>query len=387
MGDFFLVAPRGGFVKFQPNDLVANRYRVLNFHLAGGMQEVYRCFDVTLKREVALKTPKEGVIDKRFNRGAQMGARVNHPNVAATLDYVEDNGTRCLVEEFANGEDLGRRLNKEFFHLDPSLAAWVIHNVAKGIQAAHKVGICHRDLKPSNIMTSSDASMSIIKLTDFGIAKLAESEIQVEMDKYEQDENTLTSSSTLLGAVPYLAPECWSNWPGAGQPMDVWSLGAIACHLLLGKTPFGGGAQAIMKMAQMQHAGLVSLSQPSWFGKHPNTASLENELWNLILQCLQIDPGTRPTADTIVEICEAMCYSAGERRTGVINTYPLRYANGNKSTSGFIVPDGAFNSLFFHGTDFYGELGPTAGQRVSFCAFAGVPKPRCAPVLLLKPVV
>lgn len=372
-------------MKFQSGEIVANRYRILGFHLAGGMQEVYRCFDVTLQREVALKTPKEGIVDKRFNRGAQMGARVNHPNVAATLDYVEENGIRCLVEEFVEGEDLGRRLSAEYFHLDPSLAAWVVHNVAKGIQAAHKVGICHRDLKPSNIMTSGDARMSTIKLTDFGIAKLAENEMQVEMEKFEQDENTLTSSSTLLGAVPYLAPECWSDWSGAGQPMDVWSLGAIACHLLLGKTPFGGGAQAIMKMAQMQQSGSVDLSEPSWFGKHTNTTTLENELWSLIIKCLQLDPTARPSADIIVATCEAMCYSVNERRTGTITAYPLKYASGGKSTSGFIEPIGTHDSVFFHVTDFYGASAPTTGQRVSFSAFAGDPKPRCAPVLLIKP--
>ena len=157
-----------------------------------------------------------------------MGARVGHPNVAATLDYVEEGANRCLVEEFIEGKDLGRRLASDFVFLDPSLTAWVVHNIAKGLQAAHKVGICHRDLKPSNIMTSADGHMDIIKLTDFGIAKLAEKELEAEIEKFEQDENTLMSSSTLLGAVPYLAPECWSDWASAGQPADIWALGAIA---------------------------------------------------------------------------------------------------------------------------------------------------------------
>ena len=371
-------------MKFKAGEVIAGRYEVVAFHLEGGMQEVYRCFDLSLERVVALKTPREGVVDKRFNRGAQMGARVVHPNVAATLDYVEDGANRCLVEEFIEGKDLGRRLASDFIFLDPSLTAWVVHNIVKGLQAAHRVGICHRDLKPSNIMTSAVGHMDIIKLTDFGIAKLAEKELEAEIEKFEQDANTLTSSSTLLGAVPYLAPECWSDWSSAGQPADIWALGAIACHLLLGKPPFGGGKGAIMKMAQAQLAGKVEVSAPDWFGKHQETAQLEQELWALVQSCLQIDPALRLKADEVVQRCEALCYSAKPRRTGVVETYPMTYANGSKANAGFISVDGGV-SAFFHLTDFFSAgVKPQVGQRVSFGMAAGKPKERCSPVLLLQ---
>lgn len=372
-------------MRFHAGQVIAARYRIDAFHLEGGMQEVYRCFDATLERVVALKTPKEGIVDKRFNRGAQMGARVSHPNIAATLDYVEDGAHRCLIEEFIDGVDLGRRLTSEFVYMDPSLAAWLVHNIAKGLQAAHRVGICHRDLKPSNIMTSNDGRIDVVKLTDFGIAKLAEKELEIEIEKFEQDENTLTSSSTLLGAVPYLAPECWSDWSGAGQPADIWALGAIAAHLLLGKPPFGGGKSAIMKMAQIQIAGKVDLEAPDWFGKHQETEQLESELWKIILDCLQVQPPSRPTADQIVQRCEALCYAASARKTGVIVTYPLKYASGGTAKGGFIELSENGKSAFFHRSDFYGDgTAPKVGQRVSFSISAGKPGPRCSPVLLLK---
>jgi len=377
-------------MKFKGGEVIAGRYRVDAFHLEGGMQEVYRCFDVALERVVALKTPREGIVDKRFSRGAQMGARVVHPNVAATFDYVEEDYVeegatrRCLVEEFIEGKDLGRRLISDFSFLDPALTAWVVHNIAKGLQAAHRVGICHRDLKPSNIMTSADGHMDIIKLTDFGIAKLAEKELEAEIEKFGQDENTLTSSSTLLGAVPYLAPECWSDWASAGQPADIWALGAIASHLLLGKPPFGGGIGAIMKMAQAQQAGKVEVSPPEWFAKHPETAQLEQELWALIQSCLQVDPVVRLKADEAVQRCEALCYSATPRMTGVIKTYPHTYPNGRKATAGFIAVDGG-GSAFFHLDEFFGAgVKPQVGQRVNFSKAPGKPNERCSPVLLLK---
>lgn len=372
-------------MKFQAGQVIAARYRVDAFHMQGGMQEVYRCTDVTLDRVVALKTPRAGIVDKRFGRGAQMGARVTHPNVAATLDYVEEGPNRCLIEEFIEGVDLGRRLAGEFAYMDPILAAWVLHNIAKGLQAAHRVGICHRDLKPSNIMTSIGGRMDAIKVTDFGIAKLAEKELEVEIENFEHDENTLTSSSTLLGAVPYLAPECWSDWSGAGQPADVWAFGAIGAHLLLGKTPFGGGKAAIMKMAQLQLAGKVDLNAPDWFGKHQDTQQLETQLWALVLDCLQVDLAARPTSNQIVQRCEEFCYSASERKTGVIATYPLKYSNGGTADGGFIEMDMNGGSAFFHRTAFFGDGSPPkVGQRVSFAIASGNPRPRCSPVLLLK---
>lgn len=373
-------------MRFKGGELIAERYRVDAFHLEGGMQEVYRCFDLALERVVALKTPREGIVDKRFNRGAQMGARVSHPNVAATLDYVEDGAIRCLVEEFIEGEDLGRRLASDFVFLDPSLSAWVVHNIAKGLQAAHRVGICHRDLKPSNIMISNDGHLSIIKLTDFGIAKLVEMELEVEIERFDKDEHTLTSSNTLLGAAPYLAPECWQDWSGTGQPADIWALGAIACHLLLGKAPFGGGRAAIMKMAQVYLTGEVDLSPPEWFGKHQETEPLEQELWALIQSCLQADPAMRPSADEIVQKCDALCYSVSPRKVGVIETYPIMYASGGKGNAGYIAVSGG-STTFFHRDEFFstGES-PKVGQRVSFGTAPGRPKDRCSPVLLLKDI-
>ncbi|WP_416242808.1 protein kinase domain-containing protein [Azospira sp. APE16] len=371
-------------MKFKADNVVAGRYRIESFHLEGGMQEVYRCFDLALGRVVALKTPREGIVDKRFSRGAQMGARVVHPNVAATLDYVEEGSNRCLVEEFIEGVDLGRRLASDFIFLDPSLTAWVVHNIAKGLQAAHRVGICHRDLKPSNIMTSADGRMDVVKLTDFGIAKLAEKELEAEIEKFELDENTLTSSSTLLGAVPYLAPECWNDWASAEQPADIWAFGAITCHLLLGKPPFGVGKGAIMKMAQAEVAGKVELPPPEWFGQHLETAKLEQELWALVHGCLQIDPKLRPTADEVVQRCEALCYSATPRKVGVITTYPHTYTSGRKANAGFISVDGG-DPVFFHLSEFFSiGVKPQVGQRVSFGTAAGKPRERCSPVLLLQ---
>lgn len=369
--------------RFVKGTLLANRYEVLNYHAAGGMQEVYRCFDHALRREVVVKTPKAGVQDRRFRRGAEMGARVNHSNIAATFDYFENDEMTFLVEEFIPGVDLGQRLNNEFYFFDPSLAAHVLHHIAKALLEAHRSGICHRDLKPSNVMTSSDPGLTVVKLTDFGIAKLAENEIAAEMELFGKDESTLTSSNTLLGAVPYMAPECWDDWKGAGQPMDVWAFGCVAYHLLAGDPPFGVGRVAIMNVAKLMHSP-PNLVKPAWFGSHKTTENLENGLWEIIVSCIQVDPKNRPTANDLALAFNALCYANAPRRLGAIQRFKVPYQGGGTGQFGFIDDSSSGDSWFFHRTDFYGGVGPSNGQKVSYCIYPGIPNSRSSPVLLLK---
>lgn len=369
---------------FSTDDILISRYQVERYLTAGGMQEVYLCKDLALDRQVVVKTPKGGVSDRRFRRGAEMGARVNHHNVASTFDYFEDNTVTFMVEEFVEGRDLGKRLQDEFFYLDPFLAAHVVHGIAKALYEAHRVGIAHRDLKPSNVMTSADAGISIIKLTDFGIAKLAQSEIAVEMRLFDNDPDTLTTSNTLLGAVPYMAPECWVNWKDVGQEIDIWSLGCIAYQLVSGKAPFGTGRAAIFAVAQAQAAGKVQLTKPSNFGKHPATAVLEDGLWDLIQACIQLDPANRAKADEVVERCGTFCYSLSERSRGTITDFGSKYENGKVKPYGFLSADGLDQTWFFHKDEFYGDVQPAIGQRVSCSLYPGQPRDRAAPVLLLR---
>lgn len=363
--------------------LLVDRYRVLNFLAAGGMQEVYLCHDTTLDRDVVVKTPKGGIKDRRFRRGAEMGARVNHSNVAATFDYFEDDKITFMVEEYLSGQDLGKRLVNEFHYMDPALAAHVTHHVARALLEAHRMGICHRDLKPGNIMTSADPSLSVIKLTDFGISKLAESEIAAEMELFDKDESTLTSSNTLLGAVPYMAPECWAEWRTAGQPMDIWALGCVTYQLLTGKPPFGTGRQAIANVLKLEQ-GKTELVKPESFGKHTSTVGLEEDLWSIVVSCIQVDPTKRPSARDVVAACDRLCYPESPRLTGTVESFRVSYAGGGKGNFGYIVDDQTKNSCFFHLSEFFGAAPPAAGQRVNFALYPGVPWSRSSPVLLIK---
>jgi serine/threonine protein kinase len=367
-----------------PGEVLIDRYHVDEYLNAGAMQEVYACTDLKLRRRAVVKIPKGGVRDRRFKRGAEMSARINHHNIASTYDYHDDDQRTFLVEELVDGIDLGNRLSNQFHFLDPSLAAHVLHNVIRAVHEAHRSGICHRDLKPSNIMTSHDYAMSSIKLTDFGIAKLAESEIGEEMAEFERDESTLTTSSTLLGAIPYMAPECWRSWTDAGKPMDIWAIGCIAYQLVTGNLPFGSGRRAIAEVVRLEQVGVVSLPPPPLFGRSAATRGLEQELWSMITRCLTVDPQARPNASDLLTACGTWCYATAERRLGSILNYRVSYAGGGQSKTGTIQDDVPPTLYFYHASEFYGPGNPAAGQRVSICVYPGSPKSRAAPILLLR---
>jgi serine/threonine protein kinase len=199
-------------------NLIDGRYEILNFVNQGGMQFVYAAKDTVLNRVVALKTPKNTSALKRFNRSAIVSAKVNHPNIAKTLDYLEFNGTPYLVEEFIEGTDLQNSFLKYLKFLDPYLAARVFHHLAKGVAAAHHVNVIHRDLKPGNVMVSADPHFSVIKITDFGIAKMADEELT---EAAEGGAESITASQTAIGALPYMAPEAIETPKEVGLQADI----------------------------------------------------------------------------------------------------------------------------------------------------------------------
>lgn len=350
-------------------DVVGGRYEIIAFIGEGGMQEVYKARDRVLQRDIALKAPKNKSAEKRFRRSAVLSARVNHPNVAKTLDFFEENEGEYLIEEFIEGGDLRRRFASDFYFLDPHLASHVIHHLAKGVAASHHAEVIHRDLKPSNIMVSSDASLSNVKITDFGIAKMAEEELA---EAAAGGEKTITGSLTMMGALPYMSPEMVEDPRKAGKATDIWALGAILVELMTGKTPFGAGLAAVPKIVE---AKLPKM--PAMFSRGPQFKTLNNELWSIVCKCLAKDATERPTADGLVDACSRLCYAVEPRRIGIIRQY--RTGTG---AWGFVTTNDGWDA-FFHRASYYGTA-PKVGERVAFARFPGSPSPRAYPVLPLK---
>lgn len=354
--------------------LIGSRYRKGSKIGAGGMQEVFKTKDTNLKRHVALKVPVTASAKKRFDRSAKVSAKVVHPNVAATLDYVREGSDEYLIEELVPGRDLQERFNQDFFAVDVYLAAHVLHHIAKGLAAAHHAGVVHRDLKPRNIMVSDDPGMSVVKITDFGIAKMAGAVISEELEEFHKDSSTITGSKTLVGAIPYMAPEALQQSKDASFPADIWAVGAIGYWLVAGKPPFGTGIPAIARIL-----GNEKPEEPATFGRRNALVPLEEGVLKIINACLNRDAKKRPTADQLILMLGDLCYSTRLRYEGVVDQVGIP---GNGSAC---FAQAATKRVFFHKTAFQGfGTALAVGQRVSFSAYNGSPHDRSDLVLLLR---
>ncbi len=351
-------------------EIIADRYEVVDIIGEGGMQEVYLARDATFDQLVALKAPKNESASKRFSRSARVSARITHANIAKTLDYIPASERDYLVEEFVPGRDLKQRMDKEFKIFDPHLAAHLVHHIVRGIAASHHANVLHRDLKPSNIMVSDDPGLRIIKITDFGIAKMADEEIEQAVSG--NDEESLTGSQTAMGAVPYLAPENFNRDLGqVSLPSDIWSIGALLYHFLVGERPFGGGWQAIPKIVAAILPKRDEVLQVKTQFHHITEA-----LWDIAIRCMQLQPADRPTVDELVLTLADIPYSTATRLVGEIYNFGIPFA-----TCGFIeTPSG---DCFFHEDSFYGRK-PVNGMIVNFAPFNGSPRNRAFPVLPLR---
>ncbi len=353
-----------------PNGTTIGRYSIDGRLGEGGMQQVYSATDTLLGRKVALKTPKNEDAGRRFDRSAQASARVNHENVARTLDYVEQGETTYLVEELIEGKhDLGRIL-KRIPQLDPYMTAQVLHGLARGLAAVHEVGVVHRDLKPSNIMAVGGLSLTGVKITDFGVATMSIAEIDAGI---AGGMLTITGSKTLIGHLPYLAPEILRKRKTVDPAADIWAVGALAYHFLTGVTPFGFElADAVTNILTAPVPPL-----PAELGSHSQFRGLAQEIYGIIVACLQREhPESRPTARQLMELCERLCYPVLEREVGVVTGYP---------GGSFGFADSAQGKVFFHMDSVLNRSRPREGGEIWFSRHAGDPWPRAHPVVAILP--
>lgn len=235
--------------------------------------------------------------------------------------------------------------------------------------------VLHRDLKPSNVMVSRDLSFSIVKITDFGIAKLAES----EMEKGTEEINagrTQGLSSTMLGAIPFLAPEVLrKNRPGAppiGKPSDVWSLAAMGYWLLSGEHPFGTGFEAV--------PGIFEARAKPWNASltaNQVTADLVVKLQALIGRCFNLNPLERPSIDDLVGELSQLGYLSGARESGEV-TGKGDYGSvwWGRSSAG--------QPVMLHQAEVMAGGPLKIGARVNYVSSPGLPHPRAVAILKLK---
>lgn len=217
------------------------RYEILAPLGAGGMGEVYYARDPQLERAVAIKvltssrdaTPLQL---ERFQREARAIARITHPHICTIHDVGEVDGVPFLVMELLEGETLGARLERGPLPMDRALVS--AHQIAEALDAAHRKDVVHRDLKPSNVMLTASG----IKLLDFGLAKLRETERRDAIG-LSTESLRLTEQGTVLGTIPYMAPEQVEG-RDVDARTDIFALGSILYEMTSGRQAFEGRSPA-----------------------------------------------------------------------------------------------------------------------------------------------
>jgi serine/threonine protein kinase len=214
-------------------------YEILSPLGAGGMGEVYRAKDARVDRTVALKVlPEEFFEDSerrgRFEREAKLLASLNHPGIATLHSFEEIPGPpprHILVMELLEGETLRAALAGTKVSTRKALD-WA-RQIAQGLAAAHDKGIVHRDLKPENVFVTKDGR---IKILDFGLAKLTQSEDGGEATNLPTATRG-TEPGVVMGTLGYMSPEQVKGKP-ADARSDIFSFGSILFEMLSGQRAF-----------------------------------------------------------------------------------------------------------------------------------------------------
>ncbi|MEU3532688.1 serine/threonine-protein kinase [Streptomyces murinus] len=260
--------------------LIAGRYRLRDTIGRGAMGEVWRAFDETLGRPVAVKLllphDSDPTASSRFRLEAQTAGRLSHPNVVGVLDFGEFEGRLFLVMELVDGGSLDGLLSASG-PLSAERVAKIAAQAAVGLALAHRQGIVHRDIKPANLLLSADDTL---KIGDFGIARF-----------FDDPNSALTATGQIVGTSLYLAPER-ALGRTAGPASDVYSLGCVLYQLLTGRPPF----QADSPLAVL-HQHLDAAPVPPRQLRTDLSPAFENYLLGLLAK----EPESRPTADEVAD--------------------------------------------------------------------------------------
>jgi tetratricopeptide (TPR) repeat protein len=317
---------------------LAERYTVLRRLGSGGMATVFLAEDSRLGRDVAIKrlhTDAPGASLKRFRREARLGAALNHPNVVAVHDTIATEDGALIVMEYVDGPSLAELAAAG--PMRPERALPILRSVAEALDHAHAEGVVHRDVKPANVLVRDDG---VVKLADLGIAKAVGA-------------TQITSEGSVIGTLPYMAPERLRG-PGAGGPeSDVYALAAVAYELLSGRPPREARSEETVDRVPDLRAGwpdgpgraiavLERGLDPDPARRQPSAGRLVEEL-ETVLSALT-DEDTAPVTAATVEAPVAAPRAqrpfepppAAERRTR-LRTRPTRAPESRRPSRGLAL--------------------------------------------------
>ncbi|MFC8919553.1 serine/threonine-protein kinase [Streptomyces sp. NPDC057116] len=241
---------------------------------------------------VAIKVLKEELANDadvvmRFLRERSVLLRLTHPNIVRTRDLVVEGDLLALVMDLVDGPDLHRYI-RENGPLSPVAASLLTAQIADALAASHADGVVHRDLKPANVLLAERDGQMHPMLTDFGIARLA-------------DSPGLTRTHEFVGTPAYVAPESAEGRPQTSA-VDIYGAGILLYELVTGRPPFAGGTAL-----EVLHRHLSE--EP----RRPST--VPGPLWTVIERCLSKDPERRPSAENLARGLRTVAAGIGVHAT------------------------------------------------------------------------
>ncbi len=268
----------------KPDSLVGrifdNRYEVRAVLGNGGMGTVYRGWQLSVDREVAIKVihPKLATIRavaKRFLREARLSSRLQHPAIVSTYDFGQaDDGVLYIVMEFLRGRPLVEELKRgQRMSLGRTLR--ISTQICEALDAAHRAGIVHRDLKPHNVMLLDGDR---VKVLDFGLAK-----------SFTAEETGITGTDALLGTPQYMPPEQILG-KEVDQRADLYALGCMLYQMACGRPPFDSNLATNVLLGAHLHDQVPALPD-----------DVPRSLASLVMRLLAKEPAQRPASAALVK--------------------------------------------------------------------------------------
>jgi len=257
-----------------------DEYRITELLGRGGMGAVYLAQDTLLDREVAIKFISVEVAPEHRRRllvEARAAARIKHPNVVTVFRVGEQGGHPYVVYERVRGRTLSELARPTPWPKVVELAV----GIARGLAAAHEVGVLHRDIKPGNIMLSEAGE---VVLLDFGLAKIAGEDGTLPASASAlPDGSRVTATGVRMGTPRYMSPEAWRGEPATAQT-DIYSLGVVLHELAAGRPPFGSAAGDELARRVMSQDPPSLADEAPW---------VPPALAAVVDRCLRRDPGER----------------------------------------------------------------------------------------------
>ncbi|MEY3174263.1 MAG: Serine/threonine-protein kinase PknB [Planctomycetota bacterium] len=253
----------------------------------GGMGVVYRAWQQSLQRTVALKMIPNAAFASsqdiaRLRIEALAAARLQHPNIVPVYDVGEQDGQPWFSMQFVDGVTLSQRLANG--PLPPRDAVALLIPVVEAIGAAHRAGVLHRDLKPANILIARDGTPFV---TDFGLAKRVSAS---ENASVSADLHSLTQSGAILGTPAWMSPEQASGQTDSiDVAADIYSLGAVLFAMLTGRPPFQAASplDTVLMVLEQDPPSIRMLNR-----------AVDADLEMIVMKCLQKPPDLRYESTT-----------------------------------------------------------------------------------------